>query len=259
MRLVLFKNLLISLALMSASAHADFNCEIELNYGVVVNKDQIRVINKSGTLYQINQGKQLIVDGEWLELNDQQQHDLEELAHGIHKVVPKMILLANEGVELAVETVKQVYSGLVGKDHDSHGKLESSLKRVKMRVKEKFIHASDNFYMGPGTLENVDELVDRELEEQIEEAMSTSLGGILSAIGGLVANDESTEQKVEELARQLETIGEEIEQNVAPKAHSLKRKAVWFCNKFKELDGVEERLRESVPQLKPYNVLIAGD
>ena len=191
-------------------------------------------------------------------LDENQQKDLEELSKGIHYVVPKMILLANEGVELAIETVEQVYIGLVGKDHKSYKKIQSSLKRVKMRVKEKFIHANDNFYMGPGSLESVDDLVDRELEEQIEEAMSTSLGGILSAIGGLVSSDQKTEDKIEQLARQLETMGEEIERNTAPRAQSLKSKAVWFCNKFKELDSVEDRLRESIAALKPYNVLEIG-
>jgi hypothetical protein len=64
---------------------------------------------------------------------------------------------------------------------------------------------------------------------------------------------------MDEIARQLETMGEKIEQNVAPKAHSMKQKAEWFCNKFKELDKVEERLRDSIPALKPYDVLVTGE
>ncbi|MFT4938362.1 MAG: hypothetical protein ACI88A_001389 [Paraglaciecola sp.] len=242
----------------SVIAEADLDCEITLNYGVVVNKTQIRVINESRTLYQINNDSQLFVAGEWLELDESQQKELQELSQGIHYVVPKMILLANEGVELAIDTVEQVYIGLVGKDHKTYEKLQSSLNRVKMGVKEKFIHANDNFYMGPGSLESVDDLVDRELEEQMEEAMSTSLGGILSAIGGLVTSDENTEDKMEKLARQLETMGEEIERNTAPRAQSLKSKAEWFCNKFKELDGVEERLRKSIVELNAINVLEVG-
>jgi hypothetical protein len=259
MRLFLLLSILIGVALDSSAAYADLDCQVALNYGLVVNKHQIRVLDESQTLYQINDAKQLMVQGEWIALNSQQSADLQELSSGIHQVVPKMILLANEGVDLAIETVEHVYSGLVGKDHKSQEKLHSSLKRVKMRVKEKFIHASDNFYMGSGSIENVDELVDKELEEQIEQAMATSLGGILSAIGGLVASDQSTEDKMDEIARQLETMGEQIEQNVAPKAHSMKQKAEWFCNKFKELDKVEERLRDSIPALKPYDVLVTGE
>lgn len=235
---------------------ADLDCEVALNFGLVVNDEQIRVIEHSRTVYQINGDSQLIVGGNWVELSDpQQRQNLAELAKGLHLVVPKMILLANEGVGLAVETVEQVYSGLTGKDHKSQEKLQASLERVQKSVREKFIHANDTYYMGPGRLENVEDFVDRELEEQIEQVMSTSVGGILSAIGGLVASEQSTEQKVDELAQRLESMGNVFEQSAAPKAHSLKQKAEWFCNKFKDLDKVEEALRRNVPQLKPYNIL----
>lgn len=237
-------------------AQAKTDCEVSLKYGVVVTGQQIRVLGHGGrAVYQINHPAQLIVQGEWIDLDEQQERELTELSAGIHQVVPKMILLANEGVELAIETIEQVYGGLV-KDDKSQKKLQKSLERVQMSVKEKFIRANDNFYMGPGRLEQVDDLVDRELEAHLEEAISTSIGGILSAIGGLVANGESGEEKIAAIANQLETMGEEIGQSVAPKAETLKLKAQWFCNKFKELDKAEDKLRASIPELQPYNVLL---
>ena len=231
---------------------------MSLNYGVVVSDQQIRVIGQGGrAVYQINHPAQLFVQGEWINLDEQQERELTELSAGIHHVVPKMILLANEGVELAVVTIEQVYSGLV-KDDDSQKKLQKSLERVQISVKEKFIRANDNFYMGPGRLEQVNDLVDRQLEEQLEEAMSTSVGGILSAIGGLVANGEVSEEKIAAIAKQLESMGEELGQTVGTKADTLKHKAQWFCNRFKELDKSEDRLRASIKELQPYNVLLTG-
>ncbi len=241
-------------------AYADLKCDVDLNYGLVVNKTQIRVLDESRTIFQINNAEQLIVKGEWITLKPEQQEQLKELACGLHYVVPKMIVLATEGVELAVVTVEHVYSGLVGQDHKSMEKLESSLERVQKRIREKFIHAGDNFYIGPGSLENVDELVDRELEEQIEQALNTSLGGVLSAIGGLASNgDEETEKRMEELTQRLENVGQEIERNVAPKADSLRQKARWFCNKIHQLDKVEENLRASVPELQKYDVILTHE
>ena len=246
------------LLLLSPTVYAEKDCEVSLNYGVVVTEQQIRVIGHGGrAVYQINYPAQLIVKGEWIDLNEQQERELTELSSGIHQVVPKMILLANEGVELAVETIEQVYGGLV-KDDKSQKKLQKSLERVQMSVKEKFIRANDNFYMGPGSLEQVNDLVDRELEEQLEEAISTSVGGILSAIGGLVANGEGSEEKIDIIAKQLENMGEDIGQTVGPKAETLKLKAQWFCNRFKELDKAEDRLRASIKELEPYNVLLTG-
>ena len=246
------------LLLLSSFVNAGSNCEVSLDYGVVVSEQQIRVIGEGGrAVYQINHPAQLIVQGEWIDLDEQQVLELTALSVGIHQVVPKMILLANEGVGLAIETIEQVYSGLV-KDDKSQKKLQKSLHRVQISVKEKFIRANDNFDMGPGNLEQVNDLVDREFEEQLEEAMSTSVGGILSAIGGLVANGEVSEGKIADIANKLEDIGEKIDQNVGPKAETLKLKAQWFCNKFKELDKAEDRLRASVKEMQPYNVLLTG-
>jgi hypothetical protein len=251
--------LLLSYFLVS-HARAELQCEVDLNFGLVVNDTQIRVINKSHTVYQINHANQLIVRGEWVALEEEQQAQLTEYAKGLHYVVPKMILLATEGVDLAVGTVEHVYVGLVGQEHKSYDKLQSSLQRVQRRIKEKFIHAGDNFYMGPGRLENVDDLVDRELEEQIEAAINTSLGGVLSAIGGLTSGgNEVTEQQIQDLSQRIETIEEEIEQKVAPKAATLRKKAEWFCNKMHQLNKIENQLRQSIPELAKYNVIMTED
>jgi hypothetical protein len=247
-----------TLLLISSTVNANTNCEVSLNYGVVVSEQQIRIIGDGGrAAYQINHPAQLIVQGEWIDLDEQQERDITEFSAGIHQVVPKMILLANEGVELAVETIEQVYRGLV-KDDKSQRKLQKSLERVQASVKEKFIRANDNFYMGPGSLEQVNDLVDDELEEQLEQAISTSVGGILSVIGGLVANGEVSKEKVVTIAKQLESLGEEIDQTVGPKAETLKLKAQWFCNRFKELDIAEDKLRASIKELNPFNVLLTG-
>ncbi|MFT6952785.1 MAG: hypothetical protein ACJAUL_003959 [Paraglaciecola sp.] len=147
----------------------------------------------------------------------------------------------------------------MGKEHDSFDKLQSSLQRVQMRIKEKFIHAGDNFYMGPGSLENVDELVDRELEEQIEEAMNTSLGGILSAIGTLASDSANTDEKTVSPARTVENLGGNVESNTEPKADNLKQKAQWFCEQFQILDKLEEQLRHDIAPLHPYNVIITSE
>lgn len=217
---------LIFLTFAAFSAQADLKCEVDLNYGLVVTEKSIRVLNESHTLYQINHGDQLIVGGNWIQLNEKQLEKVKQFAGGLHYSVPKMIILATEGVNMAIDTVEHVYVGLVGTDHKSFEKLTSALGRVKEKVKKKFIHSSDNYYIGPGSLENVDDLVDQELEAQIEQAINTSLGGVLSAIGGLTSGDnEDMEQRMEELSQRLEVMGDEIERTVGPKADSLRKKS----------------------------------
>lgn len=251
---------LILLCLVSFGSNAGLECEVDLKYGMVVTENSIRILDESHTLYQINNANQLIVGGHWIELNEKQAKKINELASGLHYSVPKMIILATEGVNMAIDTVEHVYVGLVGTDHKSFEKLTSALGRVKEKVKKKFVHSTDNYYIGPGSLENVDELVDQELEAQIEEAINTSLGGVLSAIGGLnSADDAEMEQRMEELSLRLEVMGNEIERTVGPKADSLRKKAQWFCNKMGYLNKIENDLLKEIPQLKDYDVIIVGE
>ena len=73
-----------------------------------------------------------------------------------------------------------------------------------------------------------------------------------------MVNGEVSEDKITAIANQLESLGDDLSQNVGPKAETLKLKAQWFCNKFKELDKAEDRLRASIKELRPYNVLLTG-
>ena len=236
------------------SAQAEYTCNIDFAYGIAVNKNQLRVMDKTRTVVQINDQSQLFVSGRWQTLDDQQRALLEEYSSGLHYVVPKMIVLATEGVDLAIDTIEHVYLGLVGSDHDSYERLNGAMKRVRHRVKDKFRHASNHYFIGPGSLESVDDFVDSEIEAQLEEAISTSVGGILSAISGInTGNGEVNQEKVAEITRQLNNVGEHLD--VGDKATTLRKKAEWFCEKLKRLDAAEEKLRESVPAFKPYNII----
>lgn len=249
----------LSLILLSwcAPASADFTCNIDFAYGLSVNDSQLRVMEKSRTLVQINDQSQLFVGGRWQSLSAEQQEWLNEYASGLHYVVPKMIVLATEGVDLAIDTIEHVYLGLVGSDHESYERLNTAMKRVQSRVNDKFRHASNHYFIGPGSLESVDDFVDSEIEAQLEEAISTSVGGILSAIGGINTNSQDvSSEKVEQITRQLESVGEQLDKEVGDKATTLRKKAQWFCDKLKRLDAAEEKLRASVPAFAPFNIII---
>ncbi|NDV89719.1 DUF2884 family protein [Alteromonas sp. 345S023] len=241
-----------------APASADFTCNIDFAYGLSVNDSQLRVMGKTRTLVQINNQSQLFVEGRWQSLTPEQQAWLNEYANGLHYVVPKMIVLATEGVDLAIDTIEHVYLGLVGSDHESYERLHLAMRRVQTRVNDKFRHASNHYFIGPGSLESVDEFVDSEIEAQLEEAISTSVGGILSAIGGINTNGQDvSSEKVEEITRQLESVGEQLDKDVGDKATTLRKKARWFCEKLKRLDIAEEKLRASVPAFAPYDIITA--
>lgn len=231
-------------------------CKIDLSYGLVVNKNHIRVVEESRTVAQVNYRKQLFIGGRQVELNKEQVKLLREYADGLHYVVPKMIVLASEGVDFAIDTIDQVYLGIVGAEHDSYEKLHKAMKRARDEIREKFRYASDHYFVAPGSLEQVDDFVDQQIEEQLGAAISTSLGGILTAIGGLSSADGNTEERMRALSKRLEAMSMQLEQEVENRADNLRDKARWYCNKMEHLNVLEDQLRASVEQFAPFNIIV---
>ena len=116
------------LLVSSQQAWAEFTCDIDFSYGLVVNPEQIRVMDKSRTIMQINGSEQLFIGGRWQSLDKEQRRWLRDYADGLHYVVPKMIVLATEGVDLAIKNIDHVYLGLVGSDHESYERLRKAMK-----------------------------------------------------------------------------------------------------------------------------------
>ena len=103
-----FSVLFCLLAGLPFSTQAEYTCNIDFAYGIAVNSDQLRVMDKTRTVVQINDQSQLFIGGRWQTLDKQQREWLKEYASGLHYVVPKMIVLATEGVDLAIDTIEHV-------------------------------------------------------------------------------------------------------------------------------------------------------
>lgn len=221
-----------------------------------MNKNQIRVVEESRTVAQINFREQLFVGGRQVELTAEQVKLLREYSDGLHYVVPKMIVMASEGVDLAIDTIDQVYLGIVGAEHDSYEKLHKAMTRARGEIRDKFRYASDHYFVAPGSLEQVDDFVDQQIEEQLGAAISTSLGGILTAIGGLSSADGNTEERMQALSQRLEAMSVQLEQEVENRADNLRDKARWYCSKIEQLNVIEDQLRASIGKFEPFDIIV---
>lgn len=240
MRILTF--LVISIAIIFSCAHrvrAEFLCSIDFEYGLVVSETQIRFLQKSQTLQQINEQSDLFILGRQQSLTAEQQVLLQEYSATLHDIVPQMIMLATEGADIAIDAIDRVYKGFVGKDNESYERMRDTMQKTKMKIKDKFRHASGHYFIAPGSLESVDEFVDAELEAEMEDAISASVGGVLSAIGGV--DDPATM----------------VNEDPQGPTVSLKTKAQQFCSQLHLLDVLEEQLRSSSPQLDMLDVIVS--
>ncbi|WP_448211014.1 YggN family protein [Colwellia sp. MEBiC06753] len=255
----LLASVIAATSLFATTASAE-QCNVNFNYGVIIDPNHIRILERGITFVQINHDSQLFVKGREITLDEQQHQLLSNYSKGIREQVPHIVFIAIEGVEIGLKAVNKVIGGLTGENSDAHRKLQEKFDEMQMRLRKKFNHSDESYYIAPQDFDDFDEIFAGEFEQEIEEIVSKSIGTILMAVGEAMANrDEDTiEQRVDTFDDHLENMGEELSLEIGTKASELERKAEQFCQALSELDSLESEMQLTIPSLAEYN-LISSD
>lgn len=244
-------------SLFIATPVAAKQCNINFNYGVVIDPTHIRMLDHGKTFVQINGKEQLFVNGRLIALDENQKQLINEYSTGIRQQVPKIVFIAIEGVEIALKAVDKVIGGLTGENSASHRKIKEKFDEMQMRLRKRFNHSDESFYIAPQDFDEFDEIFAGEFEQEIEEIVSESIGTILMAVGEAMANhdEENIEQRLDTFDQRMENMGEELELEIGSRANKLESKAEEFCNDLVILDEVEDKIQQQIPALLDYDLI----
>lgn len=250
-----FRSLLIICFSMSV-ANAQ-QCDINFNYGVIIDPAHLRIVNQGQTYVQINGQHQLFVNGREIELSNEQKAQLNEYAQGIRSQVPAIVSIAIEGVELGLKAVNKVISSLTGENSASHQQFQDKFDEMKWRLRARFNHSDESYYIAPQDFDDFDEIFAGEFESEIEAIVSDSVGSILIAVGEAMTHKEeqSTEQRVETFDQRIETMGNNIKLDISKQANALEKKAEIICSVLMKLDDIENKLQLEIPALAEFNLI----
>ena len=249
---------------MAANAHDGDNnysfsseeCSVDVNYGVAVEQDHIRFIDKDETVVQINNMDQLFIRGKQIDLDTRQQALLEEYAKGINEQVPATVNLALDAVEVAFTAVSHVMAGLSGEDKDSDENIDAIFDKIQDKLAKRFNRANGSYYLGEQSFDEIDQVIEEDLEEEIESIVSQSVGNFLINLGSALNDEEGDfDQRMEAFGERMENMGEEVELAVEGKAEKLEEQAIELCDNLKSLDQLEAELTTSITELADFDLI----
>jgi hypothetical protein len=249
------RSLLVScLCICAANAQ---QCDINFNYGVIIDPVHLRIVNQGQTYVQINGQHQLFVNGRETPLNKEQETLLSEYTNGIRSQVPAIVSIAIEGVELGLKAVSKVISSLTGENSASHQQFQEKFDEMKLRLRTRFNHSDESYYIAPQDFDDFDEIFAGEFEKEIETIVTDSVGTILMAVGEAMTHKEeqSTEQRVETFDQRIETMGNDIKLDISNQANALENKAEKICASLLKLDDIENKLQLKIPALAEFNLI----
>ena len=246
--------LLTSLFVGSTSAQ---QCDINFNYGVIIDPAHVRIVDQGQTYVQINGQHQLFVNGREILLTDKQKEQLSDYTTGIRSQVPAIVSIAIEGVELGLKAVNKVISGLTGENSASHQQFQERFDEMKSRLRARFNHSDDSYYIAPQDFDDFDEVFAGEFEKEIETIVSNSVGTILTAVGEAMTHreEQSSEQRAETFDQRIETMGNDIKLDISNQANALEEKAAIICASLVQLDALENKLQLEIPALSEFNLI----
>lgn len=248
---------ILSAAMLAAPAVAQ-ECSINFNYGVIIDPGHIRALDENGhTLIQINDDKQLFIRGREVDISPSQQAILEEYSLGVRSQIPEIVSIAIESVDIGLKAVNQVISGLTGANSESHKKTQEKFDELHWRLRKRFNHSDDSYYIAPQDLDDFDEIFAGEFEKEVEEIMVSSIGSLLVAVGEAITNSDevNSETRMQTFDERISTISQDIELNIGDKAEKLEARAQRFCRAFIELNQIENRLQQNIPQLSFFDLI----
>jgi len=247
---------IIAMGLVTSSASAQ-QCDINFNYGVVINPSHVRILQESQTYVQINNDQQLFIRGREIHLNEQQTQLLTQYSQGIRTQIPEIVAIAIEGVDIGLKAVNKVIAGLTGENSASHQKIQERFDEMQYRLRERFNHSDTNYYIASQDFDDFEEIFAGAFEQEIESIVTESIGTILMAVGeAMTTNEESnSEQRVETFDQRIKGMEKDLHLEIEPRAQEIELKAAQFCKNLKKLDQLEGKLQNSIRQLNEFDLI----
>jgi len=229
-------------------------CDVNFNYGVVIDPQHVRMLVHHQTYVQINGQNQLFVNGREISLDKEQQALLSQYTAGIRQQVPNIISIAIEGVDVGLKAVNKVIGGLTGENSASHQKFQQKFDEMQSRLRKRFNHSDNNYYIGAQDFDDFDQIFSGE----IEEIVSDSIGSILTALGEAITSDDDTQQsekRVDTFDERMKGMGKDLKLEISSRVSSLEQKSDDFCQDLIQLDVIETKLQQSIYQLLEFDLI----
>jgi len=233
-------------------------CDVNFNYGVVIDPSHVRMLEHGNTFVQVNGQNQLFVNGREIVLDQAQRELLTQYIIGIRQQVPEIVSIAIEGVDIGLKAVNQVIGGLTGENSASHQKFQQKFDEMEAHLRKRFNHSDSSYYIGAQDFDDFGEIFAGEFESEIEEIVTDSIGSILVAVGEAITDDDDTktsEKRENTFDERMSSMGKDLKLEITSRVNSLEQKAEHFCQSLIELDRIETKLQQSIYQLLEFDLI----
>ena len=231
------------------------HCQVDMNYDVAVNPQQVTFSDKGKTLYQIS-ADTLLINGESIKLTDEQRHTLEQYQDAITAQVPKVVTFIGDVSQFASTAVTESLQPLLS--DSANRQLDKLVEQVNSKI-EQLANQQNNEYYLSGNSEQIEQVFGPEFEQQLQSIIESSVGTILMNLGQQMFNNEnqSLEQSMDDFSNMMDNYGEQLSAKMEQHSQQFEQQAEQMCQQLKQLEKMGQQVQQQIPQLQPFGNVIS--
>ncbi|KUJ83740.1 DUF2884 domain-containing protein [Microbulbifer flavimaris] len=229
------------------------NCNIDIQHTVRLGPSFIDVRESTDApdvLFHYEVPGALLVDGETIALNDEQQALMARYYGQMHEASRNLSLISLLAVDVALHGVSIALTTLAGLDHPNAEELRLTMAEVEKRAYQRFSEQDGVYTLGTDGVEDfVEETIGEDLEPRLEKIAMDSAGTIAwNALKAALTGGRSIEAQAEQAAEAAEGAIEE-------KAEALEAMTDSLCRQMEAIDQTETEVHAAIPQLANYDLI----
>ena len=241
------------LLISAICAHAGEACHLTLDSQVSISKSAIIMENEQAR-YEIQQDRNLLVDGKPVTLTAQQQQLVSEYAQQVRALIPVTQNLALDAIDLAIGGVKLAFDELLGENNSATEQLLLTLNDTKLEVNRYFSLEHKPLVINSMN-DSADDFFDKAFEQRFEAAVESSMeqvaGSVLMALGKEIL----TGGGIGSLEQRMNAFGQRVENEMNLHSAQLEARGAELCQSVVMLNGVEQKMQNTILALADFDVI----
>ena len=252
--------LLLATNLTSTNVFAHDTCNIKLESGIKITNQHIQFLDdEKNSLYKIIDDQILVIDGQPIALNDNQQSIITQYSTNIRAVVPQVKDIALDAIELASEGINLAFNELLGEGNDVGAEVTGELAIIQEQLASHFASNKGIYIDNNGIDRNGvdgDEILGEDFQERIngvvEKIIKNSMGSLLIAVGQQILYSAGDMDAFE---TRMEDFSEHIADEMQRRSQAFEARGQLICTAVVDIDTLETNLQSSISALSTINVI----
>ncbi|MCW8329688.1 YggN family protein [Photobacterium sp. SDRW27] len=241
------KFVMASLFVCSTGVYAQ-SCPVNVQNEIHIAGEQVSVYQEGQPKMLIDENNQVYINGKQLTLDSMQQKAVDTYSQGVKEYLPKMADIADDGVSMASDILKEVSEDFDSKE--SFTKVEALIDEYGQKAQQKF-YQDGEFVMPTNLFESVDSDWKQEFEQAMKHVSVESMSGLFAALSQEMKNGEIN---FTELQQKFSELKVRIEEKIRSRSGEISIKANDLCESITGLAEEEQELHKAIPELKDYQM-----